>query len=154
MCIIYLFAGTGKLMGPAWWDGTAMWKAVASLEYQSLDMTWMAHWPLLLNMLTHLTIFWELSYIALIWPRATRPVMLALAVPLHLGIAFCLGMITFGLVMLIANVAFVPPHLVRRLFDRLLRHGSAAGTEDPTLTTKRSAETRTGRAVRASSRSA
>jgi hypothetical protein len=154
LCIIYLFAGTAKLMGPAWWNGTAMWQAVASLEYQSLDMTWLAHWPLVLDLLTHLTIFWELSYSALIWPRATRPVMLALAVPLHMGIAFCLGMITFGLVMLIANVAFVPPHLVRRLLDRLLGRGSAAGSEDPGLTTKRPADTRTGRAVRASSRSA
>jgi hypothetical protein len=154
LCIIYLYAGTAKLMGPAWWDGTAMWKAVASLEYQSLDMTWMAHWPLLLNLLTHLTIFWELSYIALIWPRATRPVMLTLAVPLHLGIAFCLGMITFGVVMLIANVAFVPPQLVRRLLDRLLGQNSLSAAAAPGLTTKRPAETRTGRALRASTRSA
>jgi uncharacterized membrane protein YvlD (DUF360 family) len=118
LCIIYLFAGTAKLMGPAWWDGTAMWKAVASLEYQSLDMTWLAHWPLALNLLTHVAVAWEVSYCALIWPRATRPIVLALAVPLHLGIAFCLGMITFGLVMLIANVAFVSPALVRALFAR------------------------------------
>ena len=31
--------------------------------------------------------------------------MLLLAMPLHLGIAVCLGMITFGLVMLIGNLA-------------------------------------------------
>ena len=49
MCVIYLFAGTGKLMGEAWWDGTAMWMALANLEYQSLDMTWLAGWPLLIN---------------------------------------------------------------------------------------------------------
>ena len=45
MCVIYAFAGTSKLMGPSWWDGTAMWQAFASLEYQSMDMTWLAHWP-------------------------------------------------------------------------------------------------------------
>ena len=96
LCVIYLYAGMGKLMGPAWWNGTAMWQAVANLEYQSIDMTWLAHWPRLLNLLTHVTIFWELFYCAPIWPRVTRPIMLALAVPMHLGIAFCLGMITFG----------------------------------------------------------
>jgi hypothetical protein len=43
--------------------------------------------------------------------------MLALAVPLHLGIAVCMGMITFGLVMLIANLAFVSPSLIRTLLN-------------------------------------
>jgi hypothetical protein len=150
LCVIYLYAGTAKLMGPAWWDGTAMWKAIACLEYQSLDMTWLAHWPLLLNLLTHVTIFWEIFYSALIWPRATRPVMLVLAVPLHLGIAFCLGMITFGVIMLVANLSFVPPHLVRKLFDR--RTSAAAGETQPAG--RRGNENRLGRSPRASSRSA
>jgi uncharacterized membrane protein YphA (DoxX/SURF4 family) len=118
LCVIYLYAGMGKLMGPAWWNGTAMWQAIANLEYQSIDMTWLADWPRLLNLLTHVTVFWELFYCALIWPRATRPIMLALAVPMHLGIAFCLGMITFGEVMLIANLSFVPPAVVRSFVGR------------------------------------
>src|SRR5205085_6985895 len=112
MCIVYLFAGLGKLQGPSWWDGNAMWLSVANLEYQSIDMTWLASWPLTLNFLTHLTIAWEVSYAALVWPRLTRPIVLTLAIPLHLGIACFLGMITFGLVMLIANLAFVPPRMV------------------------------------------
>jgi hypothetical protein len=127
LCIIYLFAGTAKLMGPAWWDGTAMWNAVANLEYQSLDMTWLADWPKTVNLLTHVTIFWEVFYCALIWPRATRPIMLALAIPMHLGIALCLGMITFGLVMLIANLAFVPPQVVRAWLGRGRSIGRGSG---------------------------
>lgn len=117
MCIIYLFAGFGKLLGETWWAGTAMWGAFANYEYQSLDMTWLAAWPLVINFLTHLTVVWECSYIALVWPRLTRPIVIALAVPLHLGIAVCMGMITFGLVMLIGNLAFVSPHLVRDVVE-------------------------------------
>jgi hypothetical protein len=113
MCVIYFFAAIGKLQGPAWHDGTALWLAFANLEYQSLDMTWTAHWPLLVNVLTHVTLYWELSFAALVWPRLTRPLVLALAVPLHVGIAVCLGMPTFGLVMLIGCLAFVPPRVVR-----------------------------------------
>jgi len=118
LCIIYLFSGLGKLRGDTWWDGTAIWGAIANLEYQSIDMTWMAHWPLLINVLTHVTIVWEVFYCALIWPRALRPWMLLLAIPLHLGIAVFLGMMTFGLVMLIANVAFVPPEWLRALSEK------------------------------------
>ena len=113
MCVIYLFAGMSKLTGMAWWDGTAMWMAFGNMEYQSLDMTWMADWPRVINLLTHVTIFWETFYVALIWPRLTRPVMLALAMPLHMGIAVCLGMMTFGLIMLVGNMAFVPPWVIR-----------------------------------------
>ena len=91
LCIIYLFAGMAKLTGPAWWDGTAMWMALGNMEYQSLDMTWLAEWPRLINVMTHVTLFWELSYSALIWPRQTRGVVLALAIPLHMGIAICLS---------------------------------------------------------------
>lgn len=115
MCVIYLFAGCGKLLGESWWNGTAIWVALGNLEYQTLDMTWLATWPLMINFLTHLTVVWEVSYIAFIWPRWTRPLVLALAVPLHLGIAFAMGMVTFGLVMLIANMVFISPQGVRRI---------------------------------------
>jgi hypothetical protein len=36
--------------------------------------------------------------------------------PLHLGIVLFLGMPTFGLAMLICNLAFVPPEWVRMVF--------------------------------------
>jgi hypothetical protein len=45
-------------------------------------------------------------------------VMLLLAVPLHLGIAICLGMVTFGLIMLVGNLAFVSPRIVRAVVER------------------------------------
>jgi hypothetical protein len=134
LCIIYLYAGMGKLTGLTWWNGMAMWQAVANLEYQSIDLTWLADWPRLLNLLTHVTVFWELFYCVLIWPRATRPLMLALAVPMHLGIALCLGMVTFGLVMLIANLSFVAPGVVRAVLGRCRRLLTGAPPA-PTATT-------------------
>jgi hypothetical protein len=113
LCVIYLFGGIGKMRGELWWDGSAVWFAVANAEYQSLDLTWLAHTPWLIALLTHLTVFWETFYCFLIWPRLTRPVCLAMAVGVHGGIALFLGMPTFGLVMLIANLAFLSPETVR-----------------------------------------
>jgi hypothetical protein len=113
MCVIYLFGGISKMRGATWWDGSALWFAFASLEYQSLDMTWTVRHRWLLALLTHVTVFWETFYCFLIWPRLTRPVCLLAAVLVHGGIALCLGMKTFGLVMLIGNLAFVAPELVR-----------------------------------------
>jgi Vitamin K-dependent gamma-carboxylase len=113
MCIVYLFAGMGKLQGESWWAGTAIWLSISNYEYQSIDVTFLRRWPWLINLITHVTLFWELFYVALIWPRWMRPVMLALAIPLHGGIAVCLGMITFGIIMLVGNLAFVPSEWLR-----------------------------------------
>jgi hypothetical protein len=118
MCIIYLFSALGKLQGESWWNGEAVWFSSANLEYQYLvDMTWLAHYPWLVAILTHATVYWELTYSALVWPRLTRPWVLFMAVLVHGGICVAYGMPTFGLVMLIGNLAFVSPATVRRLLD-------------------------------------
>lgn len=117
MCVVYLFAALGKLQGETWWTGEALWGAFANYEYQTLDMTWTAHYPMLVDFLTHVTVFWEISYCVLVWPKLTRPLVIMMAVPLHLGIAFGMGMITFGCIMLIANLAFVSPWLTRRVIE-------------------------------------
>lgn len=134
MCLIYLFAGSGKLLGESWWGGEAMWITFANYEYQSMDMTWLAGSPAIIDLLTHITVLWELSYAVLVWPRWTRPIVIALAVPLHLGIALCMGMITFGLVMLIGNAAFISPRLVRAglaMFPTGAGEGSAPQEAEP-----------------------
>jgi hypothetical protein len=119
LCVVYLFAGLGKCQGVSWWNGEAIWGALASYEYQTLDMTWMAEHLWLVNLLTLVTLAFEVGYIALIWPRLTRPLMLLLAIPLHLGIGICMGMMTFALIMLIANLAFVPQAWVEERFKRV-----------------------------------
>ena len=119
LCVVYFFAGIGKLQGISWWDGTAIWGAFASYEYQTIDMTWLVHLPWLVNLITIGSVFWELSYAFLIWPRLTRPIMLLGAVVIHLGIGACMGMITFGLIMIIANMAFLSPDLIQNQVQRV-----------------------------------
>ena len=126
MCIIYLFSGLGKLQGPAWWDGEAVWMSVANLEYQSLDMMWLARHTWLYNLMTHVTVFWELTYSVFIWNRYTRPWVLSIAVVVHGGIALALGMATFGLVMLIGNLAFISPSAIQRVANPIASRISLA----------------------------
>jgi hypothetical protein len=117
MCVIYLFGGIGKMRGEMWWDGSALWFAIANYEYQSMNVLWLVRHPWLIALLTHITVFWETFYAFLIWPRYTRPVMLLLAVFVHAGIALFLGMPTFGIAMIIGNLAFIHPETIGRLVD-------------------------------------
>ncbi|MEO1993085.1 MAG: HTTM domain-containing protein [Pirellulales bacterium] len=120
LCIVYFFAGCGKLLGASWWEGTALWGAAANIQYRTIDMTWTAAHPFLVNGVTLIALFWEVSYAALIWPRLTRPIVLIMAVLVHLGIGLTMGMMEFGLAMLVANLAFVPVDLFDRIsFDRI-----------------------------------
>lgn len=118
MCAIYFYAGLSKLKGEFWWNGEAMWMAFGNLEYQTYDMTWMARHPYLVNLSTHITVIWELSFCVLIWRPLLRPLVLAAGVVMHLGIGFALGMWTFGLIMLVGCASFLPSDTLARWFSR------------------------------------
>jgi hypothetical protein len=138
LCLLYFVAGISKLMGDAWWEGHAMWMAFGNGQYQTIDMTWLASAPWLLAIISHGTIIWEIFYVALIWPRILRPLMLFLAVVLHLGIGFCLGMMTFGTIMIVANMAFIPPEFIRGL----VRSDEPTETPSPPVARSKSRERR------------
>ncbi len=108
MCVIYTFAGLGKLLGVSWWDGSAMWRTVSNLEYQTIDMTWIAHHTWMSDVMTHVTAVWELTFWALVWRPFWRWPVLATAVVVHLGIGAAMGMMTFGLIMLVGCASFLP----------------------------------------------
>jgi len=118
-CVIYAWAGLSKVQGPAWWNGEAVWLAFANLEYQTVDMTWVAWYPWLAELMTHTSLAWELSFAALIWVRPLRPLMLAIGFLLHVGIGGAMGMWTFGLIMIFGHVCFWPNAWVRRVVHHL-----------------------------------
>lgn len=120
LCVIYLFGGLSKMRGEMWWDGSAIWFSVVNYEYQSLDLTWLGHFPFLIGVMTAVTIFWETYYCALIWPKLTRPVALTIALCVHGGICVALGMWTFGTMMIVANLAFISPQRIKELVSRFL----------------------------------
>ncbi len=143
MCVIYFFAGISKLQGPSWWSGEAMWLAFANREYQTLDMTWLAWHPWLVNSMSLVTLCWEISFCVLVWRPLWRPIVLFGAVVLHVGIGVCLGMWTFALIMLVGCASFLPAGSV---------HAWVLSLRDRTLERKAVGETReavgeTGKAV-------
>ncbi|MDM4018976.1 HTTM domain-containing protein [Roseiconus lacunae] len=109
LCVIYLFGGMSKARGETWWNGLAVWYAVSNYEYQSINMTWLSRYPAVISALSNITMFWEVFYCALVWPKITRPFVILIAFMVHGGIALFLGMMTFGSMMIVANCIFLPP---------------------------------------------
>jgi hypothetical protein len=121
LCIVYFYSGVEKMKGPAWWNGSAVWEAIASFQYQSQDVTWLGNFPPLVAFMTHLTVFWEATYFAIVWPKATRWFALGCAVLIHGGIGIAMGMPTFGAAMIFANMCFLSPKLIDSVMQAAAR---------------------------------
>jgi hypothetical protein len=118
LCLIYGIAGLGKLKGESWWNGTAVAMVIMTPEFRLFDLSWLLAYPRLMNVMTHGGLLLELLYPVLIWVRPLRPLMIASAILLHLGIDLTLGLFEFGLAMTAANLAFVPGDRLRALWER------------------------------------
>ncbi|WP_296452301.1 HTTM domain-containing protein [Rubinisphaera sp.] len=120
-CVIYLAAGTGKLFGDTWWDGSAMWRGFANAEYQSFDLTWLAYFQPITEMITHTTIAWELSFAFLVWRPLARPIILLMGAGMHFGIGLFMGMWTFGFCMMFGYVTFLDPIKFKHVLEYFCR---------------------------------
>lgn len=115
IALIYGMAGLAKLRGDAWWNGFAVWGVVAAGEFRRFDLTWLASWPMALNLMTHSGLAFELLYPILIWNRRLRPLMIAVAIMMHGMIDLTLGLTEFGLAMVAGNLAFFSGPWLRSL---------------------------------------
>ena len=116
LVFIYAMAALAKVQGPSWWNGMALWGTMTAGEFVTRDFTGLAGWPWVLNVLTHASLAFELLYPILIWVPIVRPLMIAGAVVLHLGIAIVApGLTEFGLAMIAANLAFFSGSWARSL---------------------------------------
>lgn len=115
LCLMYGMAGLAKLQGRAWWDGMAIWGTLAAGEFRLFDLTWLAAFPGLLNLMTHLSLALEVGYPVLVWVRVLRPLLLAAVIALHVGVGLTLGLTEFGLAMIAGNLAFVSGPWLRTL---------------------------------------
>lgn len=105
LCLVYLNAGWAKTQGDQWWSGEALWRALRSPQFEQLDFSWLANWPLVLQAGCWLTLLVECGYAFAIWvPRLRRPWMLA-TIGLHVGIGLFMGLWLFSALMIVLNVA-------------------------------------------------
>lgn len=115
LCAIYFFGGLAKAMGPTWWNGEAVWKAVNQPYH-------LGRAPEFVALLGQFPLFWvvsggavvllELCYPLFVWIPQTRPYWLGGVVAMHVGIGLFLGLFHFSALMILLNtVAF---HLAYR----------------------------------------
>jgi hypothetical protein len=123
-CLIYFAAGTSKLLGTSWWNGTAPNRFLLNYSFAPFEVhgytrlikylaehRWM--WEAVCAVGVVGTLFLELGFAFLVWNRRTRWFMVSGSILFHTSIALLMGLVTFSLMMISLVLAFVPPDVVR-----------------------------------------
>jgi hypothetical protein len=122
-CFIYMASGLAKLKGQTWWNTTAAWYIIANpeftpLQYAAYESLLRAYskskllLEILFGMMTYFTLFVEISLPFLIWTRA-RPYIVCLAIMLHFGIGWVMGLTCFALLMFAFLLSYMPASVIR-----------------------------------------
>lgn len=117
LCVIYFYTGLEKLKGNSWWDGTALWSVFANPQMMVADFTWLKNFPLLVVMMTFVTVLFEVYFPVLVWVRKTRIWLLLAGVGFHIGIGVFMHLYSFAFVMMAPYILFVS----KRDFENLRR---------------------------------
>ncbi len=104
----YIMTGLNMLAGDTWWTGEGVWWLLARPESRLLDLTFLAHSPLLVNAWTHAITAFLFLFPVLIWVRIARPLLLALSLLFWMGMAVITGYVGWAVMMVVAGLAFLP----------------------------------------------
>jgi hypothetical protein len=127
-CFMYMSAGLSKLKGPSWWAGTAPWFTMNNPEFSPVHITMFRDfvtflcehrmlWEIYMSAGVIFTLVVEIGFPFCVWTRL-RPVFIAGAILLHLGIAINMGLHVFSLFMFTLLLAWMTPESIRRVFAR------------------------------------
>lgn len=121
LCIIYFFGGLGKLLGPSWRNGEAIWKAL-SQPYHIEQHDWLpiaSGYPIFFVLVGWTVVVLELLYPIAIWVPRLRVWWMWAVVAMHLGIALLMGLYLFSAWMILLNlVAFHYPYVLNHGMSR------------------------------------
>ncbi len=109
VCAIYFFGGVAKCIGPGWWDGSSLWRALTRPPFNIISPETIISWKTLLPFLGISVCILETGYPLFIWLRRTRLIWLLSVLAMHISIALAMGMYLFALIMIVLNLAAFGP---------------------------------------------
>jgi hypothetical protein len=118
ICLVYLASGFLKVVGPAWWDGSALPLALGNHTFSRLgapDWTWAQPFFAIGGIAIA---WWELLFAALMVNKRTRVPALWFGVAMHAGIFVTMSIGIFSVIMIGGYAAFLTPAESRWIVER------------------------------------
>lgn len=95
-------------MGEYWQNGTAIYYI---LQVDEFNLPWLTDLiissDILIVFITYSTVLLQIAFPFMLLNKLTKYIALSLIVPLHLGIAFTMGLITFSLTMILIDTILI-----------------------------------------------
>ncbi len=120
LCLIYITTGLQKLYGSKWTGGTALAYTMQLDSFSRANWSFLAENAVFVNTATYMTLFFEISFIYFVWPKKTRPFILALGVAMHAGIEVIMYVPMFSWVMVSTYLVFFEPSWAVRTVDAIM----------------------------------
>lgn len=106
---VYMVTGILKANGGTWLDGTAMHYVLTNAQVGRFDLSGLAAYPILVNILTYGGLAIELALAFLLWVKAARPWVIAAGLLLHFSILFVVNIPIFGELTAAGYLVFLTP---------------------------------------------
>ncbi|BAK18149.1 hypothetical protein SSIL_3726 [Solibacillus silvestris StLB046] len=104
LSILYLNSALYKVMGETWQNGTAIYNI---LQVKDFNLPWLTDLIIssdtLVVISTYVTLLVQLAFPFMLFNKYTKYLMLLILVPMHIGIAFAMGLLTFSFIMIILD---------------------------------------------------
>jgi len=115
LAICYLGAAFTKMHTPAYFSGEQMqfWM-LANMNFENPLGEYLSLYPPISVISAYLTILWEVLFVALVWRRPLRWVMLGIGILFHLMTTLMLGLIVFPLLCIAMYVVFLDDSDIER----------------------------------------
>jgi hypothetical protein len=109
VCMVYFFAALAKLGDESWLHGTAVLKTVQVEQYSLHSIVAHAEkFSWLFIALNYIVLVYQLLFPVLIWIKRIKKPLLVIGILTHLYIAFVMGLVSFGLIMILPYIYFWP----------------------------------------------
>jgi hypothetical protein len=128
LCFTYFFGGLTKCIGPDWWNGEALWRALTHPPFGTLPVDWIFRCHFLLPPAGIVTWLLEMACPVMVTTRFRRLWLVSICF-MHFAIGLAMGMWLFSATMIALNLAAFgrdPACRGGATAVRLLPHVSAA----------------------------
>lgn len=118
---VYIISSWWKLLDESWLSGLAFLYAINIDTYSFFGFgQYLYDHILIAQLLTYVSIFYQILFPILIWSKKIKKPLLILGVGFHLGIAIIMGIFSFGLIMILSYSIFLDKEQLKWLKDKVL----------------------------------
>jgi hypothetical protein len=131
LCLIYFFGGIAKCLGPGWWNGTNLWRALTRPPFDLMSADYLVRFKHFLPIAGVSVWLLEIGYPFFIWNRRLRRPWLIAILLMHVGVGIAMGMYLFASVMIVLNLSAFGPGILWHERNAANDAASLSGSRTP-----------------------